>query len=432
VTRRVAIAGVLSVCLTALVVGVIAYVLVSHNDRTSEDRVLVNDARHSASTFGPRFTYSELAQLTNRRTGAVARQTAALSALGQLPAPDRGFANVVIGHHHLRTYTVKFHRRFFLTLAVSDAPVRANLTRLRRGVLIAMVIGALLASLILIWITRRALAPVRESAAVADQIVSTGDLTKRVPVSGGDDEIAALSTSINRMLDHLQASDAALRRLVADASHELRSPVTTLRGNLELLSGGGLSAADRDDALADTHAEAERLGRLVEALLTLARADTVSPDASIELLAVIEAAIAGTGAVLIPPRGNPTEVTVEGDPVALRAMVRNLVENAERYGGGAEVRLEVDRGWVVLSVVDRGPGVAAAEREAVFGRFSRGTQAAGRPGSGLGLAIVAATARSHGGAVSVEDTPGGGATFVVRLPQAAVRRAGDGGRRPQS
>jgi signal transduction histidine kinase len=424
VTRRVALAGVLAVCLTALVVGVIAYVLVSHNDRNYEDRVLVNDARHAASTFGPRFTYAELAQLTNRSTGAVTRQTAALSALGQLPAPERGFANVVIGHHHLRTYTVKFHRRFFLTLAVSDAPVRANLARLRRGVLIAMVVGALLASLILIWITRRALAPVRESAKVADQIVSTGDLTKRVPVSGGDDEIAALSTSINRMLDHLQASDAALRRLVADASHELRSPVTTLRGNLELLADGGLAPADRAGALADTRAEAERLGLMVEELLSLARADTIQGEETVELVELVTSAIVGTRAQLNAPA--PLHgTTVRGDPVSLRAMIRNLVENAERYGGDGPV--EVNLGTIGrslrISVVDHGPGVPAQDRDRIFGRFSRGVNAAGQPGSGLGLAIVAATASAHGGSVSLTQTPGGGATFSVSLAQAAGPQA---------
>jgi two-component system sensor histidine kinase MprB len=432
VTRRIAITGVLAVCLTALVVGVIAYVLVSHNDRTYEDRVLVNDARHPANTFGPKFTYSELAQLSNVRTGAVVRQTAALAALGQLPALSHGYANVALHNRQLRVYTVRVRRRLALSVAVSDAPVRASLARLRRGVLIAIVAGALLASLILIWITRRALAPVRDTAAVADRIVSTGDLTARVPASSGDDEIARLATSINRMLDHLEASDAALRRLVADASHELRSPVTTLRGNLELLTEGTLDPADRAEALADTRAEAERLGGLVEELLTLARADTVTPEAPIEILALIEAALEGTSAVFIPPPGDVGRARVQGDPISLRAMVRNLVENAERYGGAAEVSVEADTGWLTLKVIDRGPGVPVPEREAIFGRFSRGTHSTGLPGSGLGLAIVAATARSHGGSVSVADTPGGGATFVVALPRArSAHRAGETTSRPR-
>lgn len=416
-TRRVAAAGVLAVCLTALVVGVIAYVLVSHNARSYEDRVLVNDARRPANTF-KRFTYTELAQLSRVATGAVVKETAALSALGQLPVLQRGYANVDLRHHHLRVYTVRFHRRLWLSVAVSDAPVRASLARLRRGVLIAMGAGALLASLILVWITRRALAPVRETAAVADSIVSTGDLTARVPQVAGDDEIARLSSSINRMLDHLESSDAALRRLVADASHELRSPVTTLRGNLELLSGGALDPEDRAEALADTRAEAERLGRLVEELLTLARADTLNPEAPIAVLPLIEQAMAATGAILIPPSDGLVGATVRGDPVALAAMIRNLVENAERYGGGAEVTVVGDRNWLTISVVDRGPGVPPAEREAIFGRFSRGTSGAGQPGSGLGLAIVAATVRSHNGRVSVTDTAGGGATFTVTLPRA--------------
>jgi signal transduction histidine kinase len=413
VTRRVAIAGVLAVCLTALVVGVIAYVLVSHNDRNYEDRVLVNDARHPGTTFGPRFTYTELAQLTTRR-GAVVKQTAALEALGQLPALARGFANVELGHRHLRVYTVR-RKRLALSVAVSDAPVRASLARLRRGVLIAMGAGALLISLLLVWITRRALSPVRDTAAVADQIVSTGDLTARVPESSGDDEIAQLSRSMNRMLNHLEASDAALRRLVADASHELRSPVTTLRGNLELLSGGALSADDHAEALADARAEAERLGVMVEELLTLARADTVTPEEPVELIALIEAAIDGTAAGF-RTQVEPPRTHVMGDPVSLRAMIRNLVDNAERYAGGAEVSLAGDGPWLVVRVIDHGPGIPVGEREAIFGRFSRGSNSAGHGGSGLGLAIVAATARSHGGGVEVGDTPGGGATFTVRLP----------------
>ena len=102
----------------------------------------------------------------------------------------------------------------------------------------------------------------------------------------------------------------------------------------------------------------------------------------------------------------------------MRTLVRNLVANAERYGGGAEVRLTGDGGWLELSVADHGPGVPAADRERIFGRFTRGSGTANLPGSGLGLAIVAATAAAHGGSVSVSETPGGGATFTVRLPRA--------------
>jgi two-component system sensor histidine kinase MprB len=426
VTRRVAITGVLAVCLTALVVGVVAYVLVARDARNFENRVLTNLAAHPRQTLESKTTYTQLAQVTNAR-GVVVKETQALRALGQLPALSRGYADVTLKQHHLRVLTRKFGKRRSVTVsvAVSDAPARSSLARLRRGVLIAMVTGALLASLLLIWITQRALAPVRDTAALADRIVSTGDLTARVPDPVGSDEIAQLSHSINRMLDHLEHSDAALRRLVADASHELRSPVTTLRGNLELLSTGRLSEADRADALEDTRAEADRLGRLVEELLTLARADTVTPNQRVDLLELVSEATDGTGATLAGSASGSDPLFIQGDPVALRAMIRNLAENARRYAGGAAVEVELDGPWVILTVTDHGPGIAPQEREAIFGRFSRGTASAGLPGSGLGLAIVASTARSHGGSVSVEETPGGGATFRVRLPRAvpAQRRS---------
>jgi two-component system sensor histidine kinase MprB len=408
---------VVAVCVTALLVGLLAYLLVGNDAQSQEDQLLRSMASRPATTLGPRTTEVDLAQLS---TGAdiVLHRTQALSKLGTLPSLHPGYTNVTLGGEPLRVYTTGIRARYVLSVATSDAPAQASLRRLRRGVLTAMGIGAVLASLMLVWVTRRALAPVRETAAVADQIVNTGDLTARVPTVGGGDEIAQLADSINRMLDHLEASDAALRRLVADASHELRSPVTTLRGNLELLSDGRLTGADQREAIADTRAEADRLGRMVEDLLTLARADTVSPEQTTDMLEIAGDAVHGTGAVLSTPEP-PGPLTVNGDPVALRAMVRNLIENAERYGSGAALVVSSDDAHVTVQVIDHGPGIPPAERDAIFGRFSRGSGAAGLPGSGLGLAIVAATARSHGGQVELTETPGGGATFTISLPRAS-------------
>lgn len=418
-TRRVAIGGVIAVCITALLVGVLAYVLVGNNAQSQEDQLLLSTAARPATALGVRTTDVDLAQLSTD-SGIVLRRTQALSRLGTLPSLRLGYTNVRLGGEPLRVYTTPVRARYRLSVATSDAPAQASLLRLRRGVLSAMAIGAALASLLLVWVTRRALAPVRETAAVADRIVSTGDLSARVPPVGGGDEIARLADSINRMLDHLEASDAALRRLIADASHELRSPVTTLRGNLELLSDGLLSGADQREAIADTRAEADRLGRMVEELLTLARADAVIPEQATDMMEIAADAVHGTGAVLTTP-DSPGALTVHGDPLALRAMIRNLLENAERYGGGAALVVGSDDSRVIVQVIDHGPGIPPAERDAIFGRFSRGAGAAGLPGSGLGLAIVAATARSHGGQVELTDTPGGGATFTVVLPHATDR-----------
>ena len=418
-TRRIAIAGVAAVWLTALVVAAIAYLLVAHGARTYEDRLLVQIASRPRLLLTPHSSSTELAQITSP-TGALKRQTAALAALGRLPPLHLGFANVTLEHRALRVFTRRLvRRRALLSVAVSDVAAREDLGALRSGVVIAMLAGALLASLILVTITRRALSPLRHIAEVADRIVSTGDLAARVPQAGGEDEIASLTSSLNRMLTHLEASDAALRRLVADASHELRSPVTTLRGNLELLLDERLQGGDREAALQDAQAEAERLGRLVEDLLTLARVDTVGGSDRVALDELVADVLAGSPqARLEAVPASLAGVQVSGDAVALRTLVRNLVENAERYGGGAEVRLTGDGGWLELSVADHGPGVPAADRERIFGRFTRGSGTANLPGSGLGLAIVAATAAAHGGSVSVSETPGGGATFTVRLPRA--------------
>ncbi len=417
-TRRVAVGGVAAVCLTALVVAALAYLLVANGSRAYEDRLLAQIASRPRQLLARAARYTELGQLT-ARNGAVLRQTVALAKLGKLPLLHPGFANLTLAHRPLRVFTkVLSRRRGLLSVAVSDASARADLAALRRGVVTAMLAGTLLASVILVTITRRALAPLRETADVADRIVSTGDLAARVPEPSGDDEIASLTRSLNRMLGHLESSDAALRRLVADASHELRSPVTTLRGNLELLLDARLQGADREEALRDAHAEAERLAKLVEDLLTLARTDTVRGVDRVALTELVQAAVAGTSATLAPVPASVAGAQVIGEPVALRALVRNLIENAERYGGGAEVTLAGDEGWLTLAVADHGPGVPEADRERIFGRFMRGAEAANLPGSGLGLAIVAATARAHGGTVTVGETAGGGATFSVRLPRA--------------
>jgi signal transduction histidine kinase len=418
VTRRVALAGVAAVCLTALVVAAIAYLLVAHGARTYEDRLLVTLASRPRLLLTPHASSTELAQIT-APGGALKRQTVALAQLGKLPPLHPGFAEVTLEHRPLRVFTRRLvRRRALLSVAVSDVAARDDLAALRRGVVIAMLAGALLASLILVTITRRALSPLRRTAQVADRIVSTGDLAARVPQAGGDDEIASLTSSLNRMLTHLEAADATLRRLVADASHELRSPVTTLRGNLELLRDARLQGADREAALQDAQAEAERLGGLVEDLLTLARVDTVVASERVVLDELVGDVLSGSRVRMADVPAGLAGAQVSGDAVALRTLVRNLVENAERYGGGAEVRLAGDGGWLELSVADHGPGVPEADRERIFGRFTRGAETTNLPGSGLGLAIVAATAAAHGGSCAVTETPGGGATFTVRLPRA--------------
>ncbi len=412
-TRRVATAGVVLVCLTALLVGGVVYLRFAADLRDQLDRELITLVARPRSPVA-----GSLVQVRGP-TGRVRFESPALTRLGTIPQEAVGFTNLVLGGHRLRVYTRSLPGGRTVSAAVSRRLTFTSLSQLRREILLGMIIGSILASLALILIARRALAPVRDTAELAERITLTHNLGDRVPETTGTDEVARLTRSINRMLENLEASDQALRRLVADASHELRSPVTTLRGNLELLTGGtALSAADRAEALVDARAETERLQQLVEDLLTLARADTAPPSELVE----VRALLAEFPAATIDVPAELLSAAVRGDPVSLRASIRNLVENAERYGGGCELQVSSVGRDLELRVIDHGPGIPKGEQTEIFGRFRRGSTARDIPGSGLGLAIVDATVRAYGGQVSLESTPGGGSTFVVRLPRAASAR----------
>jgi signal transduction histidine kinase len=320
------------------------------------------------------------------------------------------------------TLYIRFAHDLHASSALIRAPLRrelaqvtnrATLVRLRRELILGSVVGAIVAAVAIVIVTRLALAPVRATADVADRIARTSDLGARVPVAPGGDELARLTSSMNRMLDRVEASDGALRRLVGDASHELRTPITSLRGNLELLSSTApVSEPDRAAALADARADTHRLGQLVEDLLALARADAAPVLEPLPLVSLLSELPADR--VQISPAARIA--VVSGDRTALESMIRNLTANADRYAGGWELAANADRTYAEMRVIDHGPGIPPVERERVFERFARGAAAAGTDGSGIGLAIVDAVTRAHDGSVEIEDTPGGGATFVVRLP----------------
>jgi two-component system sensor histidine kinase MprB len=269
------------------------------------------------------------------------------------------------------------------------------------------------------------LAPLAEVAQVAQEIGETDDLTKRLNVHA-DDEVGQLATNFNSMLDRLETSRDALdesvraqRQLVADASHELRTPVTALRTNIEvLLAGDELPGEDRRRLLEDVRTETEELGALITDVIELARGD--EPPAEVEEVQ-LDALVAE--AVHRASRRRPASAfsaeleptVVEGVPERLGRAVDNLLDNAAKYSpGGTAVEVGLRDG--VLTVRDHGPGIPAADRPHVFDRFYRGSGARGRPGSGLGLAIVRQVAETHGGTIAVDEAPGGGARFELRLP----------------
>lgn len=272
------------------------------------------------------------------------------------------------------------------------------------------------------WTTGRALAPVEAVRAEVDEI-SAAELHRRVPGGRGDDEIARLARTMNRMLDRLEEAQTRQRQFVSDASHELRSPVASIRQHAEVaLAHPGRTTVP---ALAATVlAEDLRVQRLVEDLLVLARADEhllrlAAHPVDLDDLVLEEAArLRAAGGVDVDTTG-VAAARVSGDAAALRRVLRNLGDNAARHTSGVVALSVAARdGAVVLAVEDDGPGIAAGDRERVLRRFVRLDEARDRDagGAGLGLAIVDELVRAHGGSVEVTSGATGGARVVVRLP----------------
>ena len=250
--------------------------------------------------------------------------------------------------------------------------------------------------------------------------MSEKDLAERVPVPVARDEVGRLAETMNGMIARLESAQKVQRRFVADASHELRSPLATIGAGLELLQ-------DSDPGTVRTlRGETERLGRLVDDLLLLARADErgLQPrrdEVDLDELVEAERARPYEDGVRTEVRTEP--VRVVGDRGQLVRVLRNLVDNAHRHAGAqVVVTLGRDGDQAALDVADDGPGVPADDRSRIFERFVRLDDARARAdgGSGLGLAIVAEVVAAHDGKVWVEENPGGGALFRVRLPAAEL------------
>jgi len=273
------------------------------------------------------------------------------------------------------------------------------------------------------WIVSGSLVPLRRIVAdVQRRDVHTLAAIAAIPVP---QEIAPLIDALNSLLQRLEAAFQTQRAFVADAAHELRSPLTAVRLQLQLLDRAPDEAA-RIEARAELGAAVDRAIHLVEQLLTLARNE---PRASGEELTAISLDAAAADGIadshaLAQARGTDLRLDatpgclVRGDREALRVLVRNLVDNAVRYtpgGGRVQVRVHPAGGASVLEVIDSGPGIPAAERERAFDRFHRRSSAP-EGGSGLGLAIVRAIAERHGARIQLGDAPGGGLLVSISFP----------------
>ena len=243
-----------------------------------------------------------------------------------------------------------------------------------------------------------------------------GELDARVPVEGCD-EIATLADSFNRAAERIESLVSGQRRMLASASHELRSPLARLRMTIELLQGGEVREGLYEDAVADI----AELDELIEDLLLAARLETRSGKATDVEDVVLLDLVAEEGARVNALVTGET-AQVRGERRLLRRLVRNLLENARRYGGDTPIEVSVatrpDGDGAILHVADHGPGIPAEERERIFEAFYRpASHSEGRDGGvGLGLALVREIARHHGGDVRATPRDGGGTVFEVELP----------------
>jgi two-component system, OmpR family, sensor histidine kinase MprB len=317
---------------------------------------------------------------------------------------------------HLRMITFQYPP-YAIQVARPLTEVDNTLDSLRTYLVLIALAGIGLAGALGLLVSRAALAPVRRLTLAAENVAATGDLSERIEVSG-EDELSRLASRFNTMLAALESSARAQRQLVADASHELRTPLTSLRTNIEVLAGKrALPDTERGPLMKDVIEQLDEMTGLIAELMELSHGDRQPREAEDVRLDLLTAR-----AVERSRRNQPgvrfevdlQESFVHGVPESIERAIGNLLDNAAKWSPPeGQVDVAVRDGEV--TVRDRGPGIADADRPHVFDRFYRSAAARGTPGSGLGLAIVRQVAEGHGGTVTAEQPEDGGTLMRFRL-----------------
>ncbi len=445
---RIALAAAAAILAAVALLAVVTVLLVAHELRASLDAALRQRAQEVAELAistpavltDPGALESPISgrqisvQVVDRRGRLLARSLN----LGARVLPEDALERAARLHGRTGSEDVEFDGRplriYAAPIADASGPAAGGAvlvasetsdiahTTSRLGVLVALsgAAVALLAALGAAWLTRRGLRPLRTLAAAAGEIEATADQTRRLPEVALD-EIGALTGVLNRMLASLEEARESERRLLADASHELRTPVTALLGNVEFAARHGADP----EVLAELRLDARRLARLVDSLLALERAGEGGAELQrlrLDHLVRFVVNEHDPGRVHV---GTLDAATVDGDEDGLRRALGNLIENGLLHGpvrGHVTVSLDVIGERALVRVTDQGAGPDPGLHGQLFERFWRGPGTSERPGSGLGLSIVAAIAAHHHGRVRVD-----GPTFTLILPTArsnAPRGAG--------
>lgn len=358
-----------------------------------------------------------------------------LGSLAWQPAGTQSFFTLAHGEMSWRVLTEPYQarsgRRGVIRVMEDLGEVQETLRHLRYAMLLLIPAGVLVAALGGLWLAGRALAPVAAIARRAREIEASS-LDQRLPHPGTEDEIGRLVDTLNRMIGRLAESFHAMRRFTADASHELRNPLATMRNTLDVVLDQPRTVAQQREALESLGEDVDRLRRIVEDLLLLARADDgrLALEREPVCLAGLAQALAETCQAQAQDQGvtlavdAPAAARVRGDERWLYQLAGNLLDNALKFtpaGGRVLVTVRTEGDLARLTVRDTGPGIPAESLDRIFERFYQAdpSRTRGRnPGSGLGLAIAAWIAEAHGGRIAAANHPEGGAEFTVELPLA--------------
>ncbi|HEV2945209.1 MAG TPA: HAMP domain-containing sensor histidine kinase [Solirubrobacteraceae bacterium] len=472
--RRITLVSAAAVAIAVVLASLLTYLLTSHELHGQVDSQLTNraDSLRFVASNPSRHSRTALLDLIKGQDteqapppGTTQQGLTPLGNLPPRPGQVRGYQQLIDAHGHVlfrssgnvtlpvdartRELASAADRHYFRDARVNGlhlriladhiAPGRVvqvaqqltevdRLLRHLRLILALLDIGGIaLAALLGRLVAGAAVLPVKRLTQATEHVTRTQDLSQRIaPVS--EDEIGRLASSFNAMLDALERSMSALdasvhaqRQLVADASHELRTPVTSLRTNIEILQRAhDMDSDERQRLLSDVVEQIGELTLLMNDLIDLARGEEPRADTEDTRLDLLVSEVAER--MRRHASANPfllelAPTILPGVPARLERAVANLLDNAVKYSPPGEL-VEIELHGGELTVRDHGPGISAEDLAYVFDRFYRGAEARGRPGSGLGLAIVRQVAVQHGGSVAAERAPGGGTLMRVRLPGA--------------
>jgi two-component system, OmpR family, sensor histidine kinase MprB len=337
-------------------------------------------------------------------------------------------ADTTVDGTHLRVLTTGLSRGGALQVARPLGEVDRQVSKIVLVLLVVGAAGVALGAALGAAVARTALAPIARFTRRTEELAADPDPSERMEVVG-QDELTRLARSFNTTLDALESSVEAQRHLVADASHELRTPVASLRANIQTLEDAErLPPGEREALRSDIVEELDELTALVADIVELARgAKHGRPEDDVRVDQLLDAAVERARAragetVTFSVSSEPT--LVRGEPQRIHRAIANLVDNAVKWSpSGGEIELGLAGGE--LTVRDHGPGFSDGDQDRVFERFYRAEDARGMPGSGLGLAIVRQAAEAHGGSVAAANAPGGGAVLHVSFgPPVALPAVG--------